>query len=158
MARCILGFPLLGLICLFACRHEGANDSQPLSTINQPQTSSTNNVASKLETIRFDGEAGGCSNFVVYRTTIDKTKALRVGVDKANLKVSSKPQQFEITKTSELDVIIEDFGTDNYENRIGYCFDLIGVRDVDPIRYKATKGKVTIYTSKIMTGMIIKQQ
>ncbi len=97
---------------------------------------------------RFDGESNGCGDFFVYRSTADKTKVVAVEVDKAKLKISDKPQVFEIGKNKELDIYIRDFGKETYENRPGYCYDVIALREeMPPVRLQGISGKAIIYTA-----------
>ncbi len=111
---------------------------------------SNNRAYGTTDIYRFDGGSNGCGDFFIYRSTADKAKVIAVEVDKAKLKISDKPQVFEIGKSKDLDVYIVDFGKGTYEDREGYCYDVIALREgeLPPIRIQGTSGRAIIYTSE----------
>lgn len=145
MNRRILFCSLLVLIFQISCRHTETNNSSPLPVTNTSDPSQVNSLPS--DGFKFNGVTRGCGNFLVYRVTSDGSKALRVNTNREELKVSPKPVTFNISNTRGLEVIIEDFGEDNYEDRQGYCYDNVSIRPLDPIRYTAISGNATIHTS-----------
>ena len=125
-------------------------------SLSEPRSNQTTNIITNIsdtqssdkQLIIFDGEIGGCGDIFVYRATKDKTKVISVRADKDTLKLSAKPQTFDIESNSYLEVYIDDFGKSEYTGYRGYCVDLIIVGRPEPVRTKVVKGKVTIYFSK----------
>lgn len=147
-----LFYLVIASILFLSCRQGNTlNTDLPNTTVQENTNSNTSNQTNTKD-YQFTGEVHGCGNFIVFRTTQDNTKAIKLRVNKESLKLSDNPQTFEIEKNNSLEVYIEDFGKDDYKNRVGYCFDRIAVGRSEPIRFPAIKGKVTIYTSEDSDG------
>src|SRR5262245_45423248 len=93
-----------------------------VSGIDANTNSTTNDFVKQMV---FDGDVNGCNDFYVYRATQDKTKVLVVSGDSKKLKVSNKPQTFEIGKTDTLYVFILDYISDTYDGQEELCYDSI---------------------------------
>ena len=96
---------------------------------------------------QFTGGVRGCGDFVAYRFTDDDTKAVGVRVDKLGLGINERPQRCEMGKTEGLEVFIDDFGSETYEWRAGYCFDAVRPNEGPTTRFQAIKGQATIHVS-----------
>jgi hypothetical protein len=97
---------------------------------------------------QFNGGVRGCGDFVVYRFTQDDTKAIGVRVDKLGLRITEKPQIFEIGKIDGIQVFIDDFGKETYEWRGSYCYDAVKPHEGQTERFEAIGGGARIYVSK----------
>jgi hypothetical protein len=95
--------------------------------------------------LSFDGEKSGCGNFIVYTATKDQTKVLVVKVDKEKLKLSRKPETFDLENNKSVEVFIYDFGQDIYNGFEKLCFD--SVTEKHPIETAASSGSATISTA-----------
>lgn len=138
-------FILIAIIVGSSCQNSEIHDSpaNPPGNVFLPDP----NRLSSIE-FNFEGDVRGCGDSRAFRFTKDGTKALTVNVNKEQLKIMEKPSTFDIETTKGLDVFIEDFGDDTYENRIEYCYDAVYIRNVEPTRFIAKAGKATMYTSK----------
>jgi hypothetical protein len=123
------------------------NSQKPISpsAASMPDNNSTQtqfSESSLVNSLSFDGETSGCGNFIVYKSTIDKTKVVVVSVNKKELKLSQKPKTFNLANNKNIKVIIYDFGKDTYEWSEKLCYDLIDAKN--PIETVASSGNVTI--------------
>ena len=114
-----------------------------LDTANS-QNSNSANVQNNIKTLVFDGRAGGCGHFLVYKDTPDKTKVITVSRTAEELKITAAPKIFDIGKTPGLKVQLDDYKeTPHWE----YCSDSISGNAPQAEQIKATSGKVTIFIS-----------
>ncbi|HEV8482160.1 MAG TPA: hypothetical protein VGV87_01270 [Blastocatellia bacterium] len=117
---------------------------QPQSTANL-QTASTGNLQNSVTPLVFDGRAGGCAFFFVYKDTQDKTKVITVYGSEKELRITTGPKTFEIGKTPSLKVQLDDYGQAQHGE---YCSDVVGNGEPIPQHIEATSGRVTVFITQ----------
>ncbi len=133
---------LLIVIIIFS----GCNKNNTSNSVNSNiQTSELQKT--DLSSYNFVGETKGCGNFLVYKATKDKTKVLRIEVNERKLNLTKEPQTFDIAETKLINIRIDNFGQETYENRFDYCYDAITAKPKPKI-YQAVSGKIIISKSK----------
>jgi len=143
---------IIASVLFLSCQQGNTTNTNLANTMAQENANSNISKQTNPKDYQFDSEVHGCGDFTVFKTTQDNTKAINVRVNKEDLKLTNNPQTFQIEKNNSLEVYIEDFGIDDYKNRIGYCFDAVIADKSEPIRFPAVNGKATIYTSKSSDG------
>lgn len=139
---------MFAILSLLSCQNSNTDDKTAASDSIETPLPAPPPISVRPFDFQFDGEVRGCGNLRAFRFTRDGTKALSVIANKTKLSLSRKTNTFAIGTTENLDVFVEDFGNDTYEYRIGYCYDMLAIRDAEPLRYNAVKGTATVFISE----------